>query len=75
MKINASMTSVVVPGLVAGVIYFMIAFTTGASAIAAIIGGSWWPPLRSRSGSSFVPFTYAGPRAPTSRLPSRLHPR
>lgn len=38
-KINTSMTSVVIPGLVAGVIYFVIAFTTGASAIASIIGG------------------------------------
>jgi hypothetical protein len=39
MKINASMTSVVIPGLVAGVIYFVIAFATGASAVASIIGG------------------------------------
>ena len=39
MKINASMTGVVVPGLVAGAIYFVIALTTGASAVAAIIGG------------------------------------
>jgi uncharacterized membrane protein (DUF485 family) len=39
MKINASMTSVVVPCLVAGVIYFVIAFATGASAVAAITGG------------------------------------
>ena len=33
------MTSVVMPGLVAGVIYFIIAFATGASAVASIIGG------------------------------------
>ena len=39
MKINASMTTVVIPGLVAGVIYFVIAFATGASAVASIIGG------------------------------------
>jgi hypothetical protein len=39
MKINASMTGVVIPGLVAGVIYFVIAFATGASAVASIIGG------------------------------------
>jgi uncharacterized membrane protein (DUF485 family) len=39
MKINASTTSVVIPGLVAGVIYFVIAFATGAPAVAAIIGG------------------------------------
>jgi hypothetical protein len=30
---------VVIPGLAAGVIYFVIAFATGASAVAAIIGG------------------------------------
>jgi len=39
MKINASMTTVVIPGLAAGVIYFVIAFATGASAVASIIGG------------------------------------
>lgn len=39
VKINASMTSVVIPGPVAGVIYFVIAFATGASAVASIIGG------------------------------------
>ena len=39
MKINDSMTTVVIPGLAAGVIYFVIAFATGASAIASIIGG------------------------------------
>ncbi len=39
MKINASMTTVVIPGLVAGVIYFVIAIATGASAVASIIGG------------------------------------
>jgi hypothetical protein len=39
MKINASMTTVVIPGLVAGVIYFVIAFATGAPAVASIIGG------------------------------------
>jgi len=39
MKINASMTGVVIPGLVAGVIYVVIAVATGASAVASIIGG------------------------------------
>ncbi len=39
MKLNTSMTGVVIPGLVAGVIYFVIAFATGASAVASIIGG------------------------------------
>jgi uncharacterized membrane protein (DUF485 family) len=39
MKINASTTSVVIAGLVAGVIYFVIAFATGASAVASITGG------------------------------------
>ena len=33
------MTSVVLPGLAAGVIYFVIALATGASAVASIIGG------------------------------------
>jgi hypothetical protein len=74
MKINA-MTTVVIPGLAAGVIYFVIAFATGASAVASIISGIVVVPLRSPSGSSFEQFTNAGPRAPTTRLPSRLHPR
>ena len=39
MKITASLTTVVIPGLAAGVIYFVIAFVTGASAVASIIGG------------------------------------
>lgn len=39
MKISSSMTSVVIPSLAAGVIYFVIAFATGASAVAALIGG------------------------------------
>lgn len=39
MRINPSMTTVVIPGLVAGVIYFIIAFATGASPSASIIGG------------------------------------
>ena len=39
MKINASMTGIVIPGIAAGVIYFVIAFATGASAVASIIGG------------------------------------
>ncbi len=38
MKINTSMTGVVIPGLAAGVIYFVIAFATGALAVASIIG-------------------------------------
>ena len=38
MKINA-MTTAVIPGLAAGVIYFVIALATGASAVASIIGG------------------------------------
>jgi hypothetical protein len=40
MKINLSATSVVIPGLIAGVIYFVIALATGASAAAAIPGGT-----------------------------------
>jgi hypothetical protein len=39
LRINASIAGVVIPGLVAGVIYFAIAFATGASAAASIIGG------------------------------------
>jgi membrane protein YdbS with pleckstrin-like domain len=39
MRINTSMTSAVIPGLAAGVIYLVIAFATGASAAASIIGG------------------------------------
>ena len=38
MKINTSVTGVVIPGLAAAVIYFIIAFATGASAVASIIG-------------------------------------
>ena len=38
MKINAT-TTAVIPGLAAGVIYFVIALATGASAVASIIGG------------------------------------
>ena len=39
MRINASKIAVVIPGLAAGVIYFVIAFATGAPAVASIIGG------------------------------------
>lgn len=39
MRIKNWMTSAVIPGLAAGVIYLVIAFATGASAAAAIIGG------------------------------------
>jgi hypothetical protein len=39
MRVNASVTGVVIPGLVAGVIYFVIAIATGASAVASIVGG------------------------------------
>jgi hypothetical protein len=38
MKSNAT-TTAVIPGLAAGVIYFVIALATGASAVASIIGG------------------------------------
>ena len=38
MRLNTSMTGVVIPGLIAGVIYAVIAAATGASAVAAIIG-------------------------------------
>ena len=39
LRINASMAGVVVPGLVAGVIYFAIAFASGATTGASVIGG------------------------------------
>lgn len=39
LKVGSSMGGAVVPGLVAGVIYFVIALTTGASTIASIAGG------------------------------------
>jgi hypothetical protein len=39
MKINVSITGVVIPSLIAGVIYLVIALATGASAAASIVGG------------------------------------
>ena len=39
LRFNASIAGVVIPGLAAGVIYFVIAFATGASAATSIIGG------------------------------------
>ena len=39
VPINTAVASAVIPGLAAGVIYFVIAFATGASAAASIIGG------------------------------------
>ena len=39
LKVAGSMGGVVIPGLVAGVIYLLIALATGASAVASIIGG------------------------------------
>ena len=39
MRINTTFAGVVLPALIAGVIYFVIAFTTGASGAAAIIDG------------------------------------
>jgi hypothetical protein len=38
MKSNGT-TTAVIPGLAAGVIYFVIALATGTSAVASIIGG------------------------------------
>jgi O-antigen/teichoic acid export membrane protein len=38
MRLNTSMTGVVIPGLIAGVIYAVVAAATGASAVAAIVG-------------------------------------
>ena len=39
MRINMSPSGPVVPGLVAGVIYFVIAIATGTSFVASLIGG------------------------------------
>lgn len=39
LKVAGSMGGVVTPGLVAGVIYLVIALATGASTVASIIGG------------------------------------
>ena len=39
LRINASIAGVVIPGFVAGLIYFVIAFATGASAVASVLGG------------------------------------
>jgi hypothetical protein len=39
MQTQASVTGVVIPGLVAGLLYFVIAIATGASAAGSIIGG------------------------------------
>lgn len=39
MRVNTSYASSVIPGLIAGVIYFVIALATGASAVASIVGG------------------------------------
>jgi uncharacterized membrane protein len=39
MKIDASLTGPVIPGLAAGVIYLIIALASGASAAGSIIGG------------------------------------
>ena len=39
MRINTAMTTSIVPGLSAVVIYFIIAFATGVSFIGSIMGG------------------------------------
>jgi hypothetical protein len=39
VKVGSSMGGVVIPGLMAGVIYIVIALATGASAVASITGG------------------------------------
>src|ERR1039458_7361544 len=53
VRINTSMTGAVIPGLVAGVIYLVIAFATGASAEAAIIGGILNPVVAAGLGLLF----------------------
>jgi predicted lipid-binding transport protein (Tim44 family) len=39
LRIKTSVSGTVLPGLAAGVIYFVIAFATGTSIAASIIGG------------------------------------
>ncbi len=39
MRINSAYANAVIPGLIAGVIYFIIAIATGASAVHSIVGG------------------------------------
>ena len=39
LKFGSFMGNVAISGFVAGVIYFVIAFSTGASALASIVGG------------------------------------
>ena len=39
LKVASSMGNVAMPGLVAGVIYFVITLATGASALGSIVGG------------------------------------
>jgi len=39
LKFGSFMGNVAISGFVAGVIYFVLAFTTGASALASIVGG------------------------------------
>jgi hypothetical protein len=39
LKVASSMSGAVIPGLVAGIIYLVIALATGAPPIASIVGG------------------------------------
>jgi hypothetical protein len=39
MRINSSMSGIVLPGIIAGVIYFVIAIATGASVGPSVVGG------------------------------------
>jgi hypothetical protein len=70
MKINASMTGIVMPALAAGVIYFVIAVATGASAVASIIGGIVVAAVALAIGLIVRAVYKRRPAAPTSRLPS-----
>jgi uncharacterized membrane protein (DUF485 family) len=39
MKVNTSASGVLIPSLLAGALYFVIAFSTGASMAASVTGG------------------------------------
>ena len=69
------MISVVIPGLVAGVIYFVIAFATGASAVASIIGGIVVAAIALAIGFIFRAVNKRRAAGPTNRLVSRLRDR
>jgi uncharacterized protein (DUF697 family) len=71
MKINTSMTGVVMAGVAAGIIYFVIAFVTGASAVGSIIGGIVVAAIAVAIGFIFREVFKRRAAAPTSRVRHR----